>query len=238
MNYGGGRVISFNLASIGSSPIYVTGANTFAFSVSYIGGLTAGTTVATANGSNAYNFTASITFPPGNMAAPANPAQALAAAAVPNCGLHVMIPTAATDACVTAIAEQIRDNLPVGRLVYPEFANEHWNSAISVDIINCYAMASLFSTGLSGVRVNNSSDFYALRLKQIHDLFIAAFNAEDINGNTDRGDSIVCIFCGQATSAALIDGYIQFANISGRIDTFGPRADRRDQGCAGPRRAS
>ena len=122
-----------------------------------------------------------------------------------------MIPTGATDACVTAIAEQVRDNLPVGRLVYPEFSNEHWNSAISVDIMNCYAMASLFSTGSSGVRMNNSGDFYALRLKQIHDLFIAAFNAADINGNTNRGDSIVCIFCGQATSASLVDAYMNYA---------------------------
>ncbi len=134
----------------------------------------------------------------------------------PNCGLHVMIPTGATDACVTAIAEQVRDNLPVGRLVYPEFANEHWNNAISVDIINCYALASLFSTGTAGVAVNNASGFYALRLKQIHDLFIAAFNAEDVNGNTNRGDSIVCIFCGQAT-AGLINAYIQFANTSAAL---------------------
>ena len=138
-NGGAGRLVNLNISNP-TCPIYVTGANTFAFSISYNGGLTAGTTVATANGSNAYNFTASITYPPGRMAAP-YAAQALAAAAVPGCGLHVMIPTGATDACVTAIAEQVRDNLPVGRLVYPEFANEHWNNSISVDIINCYAMA-------------------------------------------------------------------------------------------------
>ena len=62
-------LITINI-SPATCPIYVTGANTFAFATSYIGALTAGTTVATANGSNAYNFTASITFPPGRMAAP------------------------------------------------------------------------------------------------------------------------------------------------------------------------
>ena len=227
-NSGAGRLINLNISSP-TCPIYVTGANTFAFSISYNGGLTAGTTVATANGSNAYNFTASAIYPPGKMAAP-YAAQALAAAAVPGCGLHVMIPTGATDACVTAIAEQVRDNLPVGRLVYPEFANEHWNNAISVDIINCYALASLFSTGTAGVAVNNASGFYALRLKQIHDLFIAAFNAEDVNGNTNRGDSIVCIFCGQATSAGLINAYIQFANTSAALTPSVPVRHRRNRG--------
>ena len=52
-------------------------------------------------------------------------------ASCPDADLHILIPTLVTDATVTQIATTIRDNLPVGRRVMPEYMGEHWNDFYS-----------------------------------------------------------------------------------------------------------
>ena len=46
---------------------------------------------------------------------------------LPGCNIWVTVPYAATDACIAAIAQRIRDNFPMGRRVYVEYCNEIWS---------------------------------------------------------------------------------------------------------------
>jgi len=190
--------------------VYVTSATTFVVMTQYTYNLSAGD-VANTIGVNTLNFTATFEYAPGENAVPYEAFTSLVSS-IPGCGLHPFIPTFATAACVAVIAQRIRDTLPVGRLVYPETINEHWNYG-SPDFQNEFAMSTLLSAGTANIRSANPHDFYTWLASRNHEIFVSVFNARDINGNTNRGNSIVRVFGGQGVDNAWAGGVVEFANL-------------------------
>ena len=198
-----------------SGAVWVTGANSFVIGCNLPPLATSGTNgianIDASNSGTVYNFTIATPIPTGGFGPPYEVLTALAAA-VPGCGLHTFIPAMATDACVAQIAATIRDNLPLGRLVLPELTDEHWNT-VYPHTNSMFLMANLCTAGIGQIGSYNSSGYFALRQSQVHDVFVTVFNAADVNGNTNRGNTIVRAFGGAWGSAGTVAGnMINFAN--------------------------
>lgn len=193
--------------------LYVTGPSTFAIVIQDTGNITS--TNAISNVAGVFNtiFTMTLPNPPGSQNGQPYESAAQAVAAVPGAGMHMLIPVAATDACANTLFATIRDILPVGRNLYIEFVNEHWNNQQQGSFQFCYSMASLLATGNANVRANNRDDFYTYQAAHYHQLAINVWNQPDINGNVNRGGSIKRIFAGQGGVSSVASNIVAFANL-------------------------
>jgi hypothetical protein len=213
-NSGAGRNIVTSLSGI-TVTAFVTGANTFAIGFSASASvITSGTNSAYVIGNIPCNFDVSMVFEPFFEAPPVEAFVGLCNA-VPGCALHIFVPDFATDACTAAMAQRIRDSLDVGRDVYIETHNEHWNSGgYFVQYMAAFQMANLCSgfASIIGSTGNANNDFYTYDSAHKQQIFINVFNQEDINGNTNRGDSIVGVFGAQATASSSATAMVAYAN--------------------------
>ena len=193
-----------------SGPAWVTGANTFAFlsSSSLITG--SNTQISNVSITATANWKITSPVPSGGNCLPYEVAAAFAAA-IPNCGLHTVIPQLVTDACITQIATAVRDNLPVGRQCIFEYTDEHWNLSIN-ESDSFFILSNLCSTGTVGITSYSPDAMYAYRQAQIHQIAVNVFNETDINGNTNRGGSIVWAYGSQWTNAGVTTNIVNFLN--------------------------
>jgi hypothetical protein len=176
--------------------IWVTGFNSFVILFTYTpGGYTPGSHKLNVHGSNAANFV--ISAPKCQQDYLSTPVEVACNAvnAIPGCGLWVFPQLGITDAAATVLFERVRDAIDVGRKVYIEWIDEHWNNA-SLDFYPNFTM-STFANGASGIVAGDVNAMYCWRTGTLNNLAIAAFNAMDIHGNTNRGGSIVCMMGGQ-----------------------------------------
>jgi hypothetical protein len=194
-----------------SGPVFVTSATTFAFTANGVSINPNNAHVCNVNATYTGNFLIYKPIPSGGGSLPFEVLASMVGA-VPGCGMHTFIPPMATDATITQIATTIRDNLPLYRRVLPEYTDEHWNSFYPH--ANCMQMfASLCSVGTSGIRPFKGDDFFTWRQAQIHNIFVSVFNSVDINGNTNRGGSIVRAFGSQDSGAGVTANIAGFANL-------------------------
>lgn len=190
-------------------PVYITSATTFA--VVFPGVVNPNNTViCNVSGSTAATWTITAPIVNGGNSLPFE-CLASIVSAVPNAGMHVLLPCMMTDACVTQIATTIRDILPVGRRVLPEYTDEHWNWVYPW-ANNHYVFASLSAGAVPGIQSYSGDSFFALRQSQVHQIFIDVFNERDINGNVNRGGSIVRAFGSGLSQSGTTQAMIQFAN--------------------------
>lgn len=102
------------------------------------------------------------------------------------CNMHVNVPHAASDSLVYKIATWVRDSMPAGRRVYPEYTNEPWNTQFANHI-----MLDSFSRWLYPPSTNGW-EFYVLRATQVWTIFRQVFGARagEIFGliNIQKGD--------------------------------------------------
>ena len=163
----------------------------------------------TVAGSFAVSYTATVyvpdqkTFPP--------EAACAATADLPGCGLWINVPPAATDACVAAWAQRVRDNFPAGRKVYVENGNEHFNTARPAPFY--YAAGD--ELGLWGTAGLGYDQAYALRTAQMHQIFYNVFQQRDINGVSNRGSEIVRLFGSWFVSPTTTQNVMSQVNASG-----------------------
>jgi hypothetical protein len=94
-----------------------------------------------------------------------------AASKYKGCAIHIPIPIAANDACVTAIATQVLNNSVAGQLVIPELANENWNSAFTQTFVANALGSQLYSPG------GFSATYEVLRTQQVVNIFKTVFGA-------------------------------------------------------------
>ena len=163
-----GTTVNISLAYY-SGVVYVTSATTFAmtgFSSALSG---SNTLISNAVGTTPANWLATAPVPSGGCALPYE-VLANIVASVPNAGMWVHIPTMATDATITQIATTIFSILPVGRQVYPEYQDEHWNSAYTQASIN-WPLGTLCSLGSVQISGWSADGYYAFRQYQIHNIF-------------------------------------------------------------------
>ena len=191
--------------------VWVTSPTTFAF-YSYDGNLTYGSGASIPGGcnnvigSNTVSYTLTLSVPqPGTI-----PYECAAqiAGTLPGCGIHVNTPFPATDACVAAIAQKVRDNFPPGRNVFVEFTVENWN--FTPQQLYTLGSGALGAWGSGGAA--NYTASYAIRAAQHHQTFIAVFNQTDIHGNTNRGGEIVRCFGSQLGNAGVTGTIITAVN--------------------------
>ncbi len=116
------------------------------------------------------------------------------AGSFPGCNLWTNIPWAATDACVTAIANRILQAFPPGRKVYVEYANEPWNAPLRPTGLYCFSMGSLgVWSNISGL---TSIQAYTIRASQVQTVFKNAFAV------AGRGSEVVNVFGSQYTNTS------------------------------------
>lgn len=215
--------------------ILVTGASSFAYLYPSNSAVTLGTNTANVSGQNtttAFQINLPITA---GFGSPPYAAFANLAADIPGCGLQIFMPYCATDACITNIAQQIRDILPVGRKVYPEIYNEHWNFAASnPGFYQCYTFSGLYSTGSVSITSGQPDQFFAYRQSHVHSIFYTVFNQADINGITNRGDSIVRMFGGQSGNPNVLHNIALYANTFNTAFPSSPTPLKIDAGLMAP----
>lgn len=84
--------------------------------------------------------------------------------------LWVCVPDLFTDAGVIELIDGILSTLPVGRKLYVEYSNEHWNTGINFPISwRCQALARVQGKGATRI--------YVERAKQIHDIAVTRATA-------------------------------------------------------------
>jgi len=129
-------------------------------------------------------------------------------AAIPGCGIHVNIPAATSDACAAKIFALIRDGLPKGRKTYVEYSNENWNYGSTATYCNVMSVLGAWGTYGAGAGINS----FAIRGAQHHRNAIAVFNQTDINGNTNRGNEVVCCHGSQFPNSSITLGVVEAVN--------------------------
>jgi hypothetical protein len=200
-------------SSIGQ-PVFVTGPTTFAFTT-ITSLIHAGTAVGTLPGDMnnvAGNFPVSpsvvMTVQVPDPSTMPYEVAAQISGSFPNCNHWVNVPLGATDLCVAEIARRVRDNLPPGRRVYVEYANENWN--FTPNKIFSLGMGVLGAFGYAG-QVNTTYP-YALRASQVHKIFVDTFNLPDINNIANRGGEIYRLFGAQFIPGGSFDNVMKMAN--------------------------
>ncbi len=205
---GGGTVVTNSIALTGVYLIWVTGATTFVLaqyapevSNTNASGLPGG--INNVVGSQTLTGASVTIYVPDTATIPYECAAAVTSSYA-NTYLWVNVPVAATDACVAAIAQRVRDNTQPGRRVYVEYSNEVWSNVAQ----------NHFVRGLStlGFLRNDEMGSYALRASQIHNNFISVFNQVDVNGNSNRGGEIVRLFGSQWDYLAITQSLINHVN--------------------------
>ena len=194
---------------------WVTGPNTIAFqssnnAVNNDGGLLPGHFSAV-SGTFPVNYTMQVASP--NVCVVTYDIQAKYVGSLPGTDFWVNIPNAASNTCIELIAASIRDNFPMGRKVWVEFHNEHWNSS---GLVPCY-MANMGQLGAWSSSTLTPDQAYAERARQIHDIFVEVFNQTDVNGNSNRGGEIVRLFGAWyiGSFVNVIGNMVSYANTQG-----------------------
>lgn len=85
-----------------------------------------------------------------------------------------------TDASVTSVANYIRDNLDSNLKCIVEFSNEHWNFAVGYNQSRyCYGRGQFDATIVAATTnvYYRGNYWYAQRATEVHDLFVASWNA-------------------------------------------------------------
>lgn len=120
----------------------------------------------------------------------AYPADAIAAhiAQYSGCGYWTTIPALLVDSTVAVLAQKYKNVLPIGRKLYVEYCNEHWNLFSQYNYLN-------IASDLIGNGVNVHA-FYVKRSNEIHNIFKAVF----ASGTVDRSNEVIRVFAGQFAS--------------------------------------
>lgn len=197
---GSSATTTFELQSNMGLLVVVTGTDTFAFLGFAGNAITLGSAqsmpaginnVANSQASVALSVPASITLPYGSTI-PYDAALA-ATASLPNAGVWINIPYAATDACVEAIAQLYLQYVPKGRQVYVELGNEVWNYKDATQYMNMMGGLGVLDVGYPNA--------YVQRTSQVHYDFLNVLN------QAGRGNELVRVmgaqWTGQAQATAL-----------------------------------
>jgi hypothetical protein len=228
---GSASVVTKDIAGY-KTTIFVTGASSFVFCpyTATVASSPSNANITTVYGSVTTPFPMTFLPPVGTQCMPYE-AVARMAAALPDCGVWVDVPTSGTDACIAAVAARTRDNTPVGVPVYVEYMNEHWNTNF-IDYFNLIVLSNLCAGGATGIAAGNQDQMYAYRASEVHDIFAAVFDEPDANGVAGRGGSIVRVMGSQWTSTASVDAIVAYANA---YNTANPSAPIRiDAVCVAP----
>lgn len=103
------------------------------------------------------------------------------------CGtdFYVNVPHAATDACVTAMAEETAAALPAGKVVYVEYSNECWNSL--QDFTQRWYVAAMANVqGLISAGASMQTQtvrYYCKRMSEVRTLWRTAFTNAGLDPN-------------------------------------------------------
>ncbi len=99
----------------------------------------------------------------------------------------INIPMGITKTCCASIARELRDTIPPGRFIFPQFSNEVWNLTFQAgSFIKAMGSLGVWSNGQYVDRLTA----LVLRQAQHHQTFIDVFNETDIWGNSGRGNEI------------------------------------------------
>ena len=129
---------------------------------------------------------------------------AKATAKIAGCNIHINVPHAASDSLVDAVAVAVRDNLPAGRTVYVEYANEPWNFYFEP-----YNLFGVLSSWLYPGQTPYA--WYIARAGQIWQRFRDRFNDHGAN----RGSEIKGIINCQRGDAGNVANYLNFGRTNG-----------------------
>ncbi len=209
-NGSGATIAGVTLKNFQGYPVFVTAPDKFAL-YTFQGAVTGVATgipglINNAIGQTTVGYTVTMTIPVLGTIPPE--AHAQIAAALPGAGVHVNIPIALTDAASAAMAVKYRDNFPRGRKVFVEFGLEQWNFPNNWIYVQGTGSLGLWGTVAKTGRMAGS----AIRTGQHHQIWIAIFNQPDINGNTNRGNEIVCCYGSQYTNSSITDSMVTALN--------------------------
>jgi Bacterial Ig-like domain len=198
----------------GSAVVYVTGPTTFAFIYSngtppygdcpFLPGH-----VPNVSGTFPVNYTFSVQAP--NTGFTPYEIQARYIGSLPGTDYWASVPECATNTCARIIAATIRDNFPMGRKVWVEFHNEHFNTAGFMPAF----MGNMGQLGAWSSSSLTQDQAYTERARQIHNIFVSVFNETDINGNSNRGGEIVRVFGSWFVIPEVTTAMISYANAQG-----------------------